>query len=1442
MVRSIISVVLSVLLAFGPGISRAQSLLPQPGTTLSTSPSYIPVLIKGMKVHPDNPVLLDFIVDSGHSGFKIDSQAFKNESQKLIKYFLAALTIKEKDLWVNLSPYEKDRMLSVDLGQTEMGQEMLAQDYLLKQLTASFMNPEKDLGRKFWDRVYSEARAQFGTSDIPVDTFNKVWIMADKAKVFERDGSAFVVASHLKVMLESDYLAMDHNGVGAALGRPQQGDAQTELSKGLIRQIILPAIEQEINEGRNFAPLRQMFHSMILATWYKKALKDALLNQVYTDKGKTGGVAARDPKAKEKIFEQYLAAYRTGAVNLIKEEADPQTGEITPRKYFSGGVAGNITLDFAAKNDPETISGLKPAGNDGEVKIKLDFSQRVDKAEGKKLMSVEEFTALAEAGKIPWDMKINILLSHNAGKLLTDYPDGEIANASFYSVGTDGRIFFYPENSMPEANPNSLIPSAIAVIGVQTDFSEKTNRADVSKLMTVKNFIEFQKTGAVPKKTRIDITLTDKEKKRRFIPDGRIVNAKFHSIQHDMLYFYPEDSKPGASPIILNISDILCIDVRIGMEEVPFLQGTEIKQLRSILETRPVKFGTSGDRGKLGQDFDALHVARLAQGTADYFKEASPGKKILIGYDPREGNAGFAKMAADIFAANGIRVMLLASAPTPTPVLAFLAGNDKKIGGVINFTASHNPWTDDGFKFSPEHGGSAPEVVTNELTLWANANTEYGIYDHQKAIDFERINEIDSRLVVSGYVHGYIIPKLQEIGAWDDIVRFVSQEPDFHMVVDAMQGTGGVYLKELYTAIGEAAGRSGFFTLINEQPDAKFTNVNGEPRPDNETSRQGLVDAVKALDGNGFGASVDGDADRFGNIDPDGSFVPANDMIALIAWFLKKEIGLKGAIGKTVAASNFINLIAKELGLQLDEVPVGFKHFVDNTVNKGQTYLVAGEESAHVGVGPFMRSWDDGIVVGLMGLWIRAKTGKSLNEYKEAILKALDKRFLIETMSTKESDGIKEALSKKIAEVQQELKHGVPLQDISIVKQVSAEGYKVVDLITIDGLKLVLDNGNWLLVRPSGTQQILKVYVEVVGRYGSTAKDLQDEFKRMTAVGEKLIDKPVDKPSWWSKQPQTVEITDADDEEQLAFRNPDAAKGSIKERDKAQETKIYDINGFSKEQLLQKIEGLGSDDDFWAARTGSTIVLQGLGIFWKFELTQTGILEFKQGDSDALVFRAKIPPVIYAGPGNGFYIWDNIRGALLGTFSAPVRGMDSAQKPGILEIQRGLSKTELRKQIEGMEPADDGRFERVTIGSTLWLDGMGLWHVDLTNDGDLVFYQGKHTMVFRAKVDPEIYRGENSAGNVWDDIRRALLKALGGTTDKASVNMEGGIDLNGNAMGLDIEKSGRGVTMTFDPAMAEQLRRGDFTGLTPVIIQITPITSPAALLGLEVGEPALAKT
>src|SRR5208283_1967517 len=133
-------------------------------------PAYVPVLIKGLKIHPENPLLFDFILDTGASGLKINSPEFKDESRKLIKYFLASLTIKEDDLWVNLSPYEKNRMIPEELGQTELGRDMLAQDYILKQLTASLIYPEKELGKAFWDRVYAKAREQFGSTAVPVNT------------------------------------------------------------------------------------------------------------------------------------------------------------------------------------------------------------------------------------------------------------------------------------------------------------------------------------------------------------------------------------------------------------------------------------------------------------------------------------------------------------------------------------------------------------------------------------------------------------------------------------------------------------------------------------------------------------------------------------------------------------------------------------------------------------------------------------------------------------------------------------------------------------------------------------------------------------------------------------------------------------------------------------------------------------------------------------------------------------------------------------------------------------------------------------------------------------------------------------------------------------------------------------------------------------------------
>src|ERR1700676_3497680 len=192
-----------------PSAQAQEFHLPIPGVMVHLSPPLDPSILKGIKVHPDNPFRFDFILDKGDS--ELDNDQLKDQSSKLIKYFLASLTISEKDLWVNLSPYEKDRIIPNSFGLTEMGRDLLAEDYMLKQITASLIYPEDGTGKKFWNRVYKEAQKKYGTTDISVNTFNKVWIVPEKAVVYEnaKPSAAYVVESKLKVMLEEDYLSSE---------------------------------------------------------------------------------------------------------------------------------------------------------------------------------------------------------------------------------------------------------------------------------------------------------------------------------------------------------------------------------------------------------------------------------------------------------------------------------------------------------------------------------------------------------------------------------------------------------------------------------------------------------------------------------------------------------------------------------------------------------------------------------------------------------------------------------------------------------------------------------------------------------------------------------------------------------------------------------------------------------------------------------------------------------------------------------------------------------------------------------------------------------------------------------------------------------------------------------------------------------------------------------
>jgi len=336
-----------VLLAFilssiFPNPSFAQTLLnlPTPGVMVTPTPAFVPAILKGVKIYPDNPLRFDFILDTGDS--KVAGEELKEESRKLIKYFLASLTVPEDDLWVNLSPYEKERIIPEKFGTTEMGRDLLAQDYLLKQLTASLIYPEEGLGKEFWDKVYKKAYELYGTTNIPINTFNKVWIVPDKAVVYESKDTAFIVESHLKVMLEGDYLALSKNLNKEDIGTDKLSDNQvkelSDTSSQIVKDVILPAIEKEINEGQNFALLRQVYHSLILAIWYKKNLKESILNKVYVDKNKIKGVDVEDKDIRQKIYDQYIAAYEKGVYDYIKQDDDPYLNKTIQRRYVSGGA------------------------------------------------------------------------------------------------------------------------------------------------------------------------------------------------------------------------------------------------------------------------------------------------------------------------------------------------------------------------------------------------------------------------------------------------------------------------------------------------------------------------------------------------------------------------------------------------------------------------------------------------------------------------------------------------------------------------------------------------------------------------------------------------------------------------------------------------------------------------------------------------------------------------------------------------------------------------------------------------------------------------------------------------------------------------------------------------------------------------------------------------
>jgi len=338
--------------------------LPSPTRLLPLSEAWSAPLLRGLRLNPDNPLSIEFIIDTADKG-----TVTADEAGMLIRYFLAALTLPEEELWVNLSPYEEERTVPERLASTDMGRDLLSQDYVLKQLLSSLTYPESATGKAFWTKTYKQVLDVAGTTSLPVNTFNKVWILPDKALVYENMGLALIKDATLKVMGEEDYLAMDNNVAGIKSRNSDIGDELidqvSEVSSSVMKDVMLPKVYDDVNYGRNFANLRQIYNSLILARWFKEKFKSSFYAH-YMNKGKVHGIDMAAPDAKDKIYKLYCEAFEKGVFDYIKKEYDPGEKTHVKRRYFSGGMAmGEVNVDTYAASAVEmprafSSSSVKP--------------------------------------------------------------------------------------------------------------------------------------------------------------------------------------------------------------------------------------------------------------------------------------------------------------------------------------------------------------------------------------------------------------------------------------------------------------------------------------------------------------------------------------------------------------------------------------------------------------------------------------------------------------------------------------------------------------------------------------------------------------------------------------------------------------------------------------------------------------------------------------------------------------------------------------------------------------------------------------------------------------------------------------------------------------------------------------------------------------------------
>src|SRR6202166_4233524 len=465
-----------------------------------------------------------------------------------------------------------------------------------------------------------------------------------------------------------------------------------------------------------------------------------------------------------------------------------------------------------------------------------------------------------------------------------------------------------------------------------------------------------------------------------------------------------------------------------------------------------INFGTSGWRAVMAEEFTFTNVRRAVGGIARYVASLKPeGARVIVGRDPRFLGETFCALAAEILSEQGI-APLVVSEPAPTPAFAH-AVIYNQADGVINFTASHNPPEYNGIKFSTPDGCPALPEVTKKIEAEIVAGDKADVAKDRAATPAAK---------------GSLDPKPDYLKRLGEIIDLdVIKKANLKVVFDPMWGAARGYSDELLRSAGLQV------ATVHDYRDVLFGGH--APEPDDHW----LEDLRKNMRQTGaqIGIATDGDADRFGIVDSDGTFLQPNYVIALLFDYLVESRGWKNGVAKSVATTNLINALAESHGVELHETRVGYTYIGELIIQ--DKIAIGGEESAGLSIRHHVPD-KDGVLAGLLCCEMVAKRGKSLGQQLKELFAEVGS-FYPQRENFRLTAEVKEKFTEKIRSDPREFC-----------------GHTVSEVVRTDGLKLVFADGSWVCYRLSGTEPVVRVYSE--------ARSERDLEKLSTAARQWIFD------------------------------------------------------------------------------------------------------------------------------------------------------------------------------------------------------------------------------------------------------------------------------------------------------------------------------------------------